>query len=151
MPELDSHSPTPDNPTPLASQYSRWHAAGTDHASYSKGMQRCSHLKLVGATCRLASGDIDVRAAAAKWQSLFGVECVDDGVAFTNAELRFVPGCNGKADGLESITIQMPSQQQYEEAVEAAKKAGVWNGSSIGMLGLTWNLVTKEPPSRSKL
>lgn len=152
MPELDSHSPTPDNPTPLASPYSPWHAAGKDHASYSKGMQRCSHLKLLEARCRLADGDSNIEAATGKWQSLFGVAGQNGSLKFTNATLRFVPGSQGKPDGLEAIAIQVQHVKKYEQTVQAAKQAGVWNGSSIEMLGLTWTLVQADKSApKSKL
>ncbi|UPX20536.1 uncharacterized protein EKO05_0010765 [Ascochyta rabiei] len=34
MPELDSHTPSTNNPTPLESRFSPWHACGSDHKVY---------------------------------------------------------------------------------------------------------------------
>src|SRR6266498_2684348 len=64
MPELDSHTPTPQNPDPLTSRFSPWHACGPDYEAYSAGMKRAFHLHLIGVTLRLAPHDTDIEAAA---------------------------------------------------------------------------------------
>lgn len=150
MPELDSHSPTPDNPTPLSTVNSPWHACGKDYASYSAGMKRCNHLSLVEATCRLDSGEEDVRAAVRTWEKLFGVESQEDELLFTNASLKFVEGIDQKPAGLVSLTIAVSTQSELNDILQRAGKHGVRDGTGLQMLGIQWNLVVKSASS-SKL
>ena len=147
MPELDSHAPTPDNPTPLATPYSPWHACGKDYASYSAGMKRCAHLKLLGATCRLAVRDNDTGRAAQQWERLFGVERQHSELVFTNARMTFVPGVSRRHEGLESITIGVHGEQRLEKVQEAADQLGLWDGGCIRMLGVEWNVVLLDEES----
>ena len=95
MPELDSHTPGPNNPTPLKSRFSPWHACGSDHKVYYPGMKRSEHLSLEGCVLRLQPGDYDHEAASRQWEETFGVARSRDLLAFTNARLGFTPGREG--------------------------------------------------------
>ncbi|KAK5073587.1 hypothetical protein LTR64_007277 [Lithohypha guttulata] len=152
MPELDSHTPTAGNPTPLQSTFSPWHAAGKDYEAYSAGMKRCAHLKFLSATCRLTPGDSNTEQAAKQWERLFGVSREGSELAFTNMRLRFVPGADGSSDGLESISIQVTGKQRYYEMIEKARELGLLEESWINMLGLRWRIsLADEEPGKSKL
>jgi len=141
MPELDSHAPSRDNPNPLSSRFSPWHAAGPDYASYSAGMRRCSDLHLVGAICRLAPGDTDTEAAARRWEGVFGVPRVRDELAFTNARMRFTSGEKGKPEGLESITIAVEGEQRMAGILDRAREEGLCGDGWINMVGVKWYFV----------
>jgi hypothetical protein len=73
-------------------RYSPWIACGADYDSYSAGMRRTSHLRLLRAECRLVSGDTDVEGAARQWESLFGIRRKGNELLFRNMRLRFVGG-----------------------------------------------------------
>ena len=141
MPELDSHTPSRDNPDPLGSRFSPWHAAGADYNSYSAGMKRCSDLRLVGAVCRLAPGIADTVAAARRWEEIFGVPRVRDELVFTNARVRFVPGVEGNLEGLESITIAVEGEERMAGILDRARKEGLCGDGWINMVGVKWYFV----------
>lgn len=158
MPELDSHTPSASNPTPLASPYSPWHACGPDYAHYSSAMKRRSHLRLLGATLRLSPGQSDTEAAAQQWQDYFGVERDGSELVFTNAKLKFVPGVEGLAEGLESITIQVKGKDRYNRMLDIASKEGLCGNGWTNILGIKWYFILKDEEqsagkdiSRSKL
>lgn len=138
MPELDSHTPSPQNPTPLDSPSSPWHACGSDYDRYSAAMKRCSHLKLLAATCRLAPGQTDVEAAARQWQGYFGIASHGSELAFTNARLRFVPGVDGLPEGLESISIQVRGRERLEKMLDLVRKEGLCGDGWANLLGVKW-------------
>ncbi len=148
MPELDSHRPSPQNPTPLESPFSPWHACGSDFDRYSAAMRRCSHLKLVGATCRLAPSrpkKTDVEQAAQQWQDYFGVEREgNDRLKFTNARLTFVPGVEGLPEGLESITIAVKGKNRLDKLLEVVSREGLCGDGWTNLLGLRWYFVLQE-------
>jgi len=142
MPELDSHAPGPNNPTPLQTRFSPWHACGPDYSEYGPGMQRSEHLTLAGAVLRLQPGDADHEGAARQWEELFGVARSRDLIAFTNARLGFVPGREGQQEGLVSITVGVDGRDRLEAMVERAQRAGVGAGRRIRMGGgVSWDLV----------
>ena len=141
MPELDSHAPSPDNPTPLASRFSPWHAAGADYGSYSAAMKRCSDLHLVGVVLRLAPGATDTEAAARRWEEVFGIPRLRDRLEYTNAQLKFVPGDQGKPEGLESITIAVEGEERMAGILDRAKKGGLCGDGWINMVGVKWYFV----------
>ena len=154
MPELDSHRVSPTNPTPLESTYSPWHACGPDYERYSAGMKRCSHLKLLSATCRLAPGRSDTEAAAGQWQDYFGVRSERSDLVFTNSRLKFVPGVTGQPEGLDSITIEVTGKERYDRMLDLAKQDGIYDDSCVNMLGIKWYFVLKAnggETTRSKL
>ncbi|KIW62524.1 hypothetical protein PV04_10691 [Phialophora macrospora] len=144
MPELDSHAPSPTNPTPLDSAFSPWHACGPEHEKYLSGMRRCSHLKLLNATLRLAPGQTDVQAAAQQWQDYFGVRRDGSQLAFTNASLRFIPGVDGQPEGLESITIEVKGKKRFEDMLEIVSKEGLCGDGWADLLGVKWYFVLRE-------
>ncbi|ETI20359.1 hypothetical protein G647_08393 [Cladophialophora carrionii CBS 160.54] len=144
MPELDSHAPSSTNPTPLESTFSPWHACGTEYEKYSSGMRRCSHLKLLGATLRLAPGQTDVQAAAQQWQDYFGVRREGSQLMFTNARLSFVPGVEGEAEGLESITVEVKGKKRFEGMLDIARKEGLCGDGWTNLLGVKWYFVLRE-------
>ncbi|EER24356.1 hypothetical protein CPC735_057260 [Coccidioides posadasii C735 delta SOWgp] len=149
MPELDSHRATPANPEPLASQFSQWHACGSDYASYSAGMRRCSHLHLVGIHCRLEPGDLDIEAALNQWEEVFGVPRTRENLQFTNAWMSFVEGKEGASDGLVSITIAVQGKQKLDRIFSAARSFDLPHGDGwIDMLGLRWHFVLSNDAAK---
>ncbi len=152
MPELDSHRPSPTNPEPLTSRFSPWHACGADYSSYSAGMKRCSHIRLISAVCRLAPGDEDTQAAARQWEELFGVSTEGTELAFTNMRMKFVKGGDGEAEGLESITIAVGGEERFNAILEAAREEGLCGDGWINMLGVKWYFVlVGEGSTKSQL
>jgi hypothetical protein len=141
MPELDSHTPLPNNPDPLKSRFSPWHACGTDYCSYVAGMKRHSDLHLVSAVCRLAPGNSDTEAAAQRWEEVFGVPRNRDQLAFTNAQIRFVPGVEAKSEGLESITVAVEGEERMAGILDRASKDGLCGDGWINMVGVKWYFV----------
>lgn len=150
MPELDSHTPSPSNPNPLESEFSPWHACGPDYERYSAAMKRCSHLRLVGATCRLAPGRTDTDAAARQWQQYFGIKRDGSDLIFTNARLRFVPGVEGQSEGLESIVIAVKGKPRLEGILQNVKRKGLCGDGWTNLLGVKWYFVL-ESETGSKL
>ncbi|KAJ9614469.1 hypothetical protein H2200_002606 [Cladophialophora chaetospira] len=144
MPELDSHAATASNPNPLESTFSPWHACGPDFDSYSAGMKRCSHLKLISATLRLGAGQSDVGKAAQQWEDYFGIKREQDQLLFTNARLKFIAGVEGQPDGLDSITIQIKGKERYEKTLERAAKEGVCGDGWVNLLGVKWYFVLDD-------
>ena len=153
MPELDSHRPTPSNPTPLESPFSPWHACGPDYESYSAAMARISHLQMLEATCRLAPGNTtttttkDPEEAARKWQTMFGVERDGNTSAFSNMRLRFIRGRRGKPEGLESITVGIKGRKTYQDVLRRAGDANVLHNGRARMLGIDWHFVALDDES----
>jgi hypothetical protein len=144
MPELDSHTPTTNNPSPLTSRFSPWHACGPDVEVYRRGMRRSAHLTLEGCILRLQPGDLEHEAAARQWEDVFGVSRSRDLLAFTNARLGFVAGREGQREGLVSITIGVNGKGKLDAIVERARAAGVYaEDGHIHMCGVQWNLVLK--------
>lgn len=147
MPELDSHKPSATNPTPLESPFSPWHACGGDYEMYSAAMKRCSHLKLVGATLRLAAGKTDVEAAAQQWQDYFGVRRSGNELIFTNARLKFVQGVEGQPEGLESLTIQVKGKARLDRMLKVVESEGLCGDGWTNLLGVKWYFVCDEGDS----
>ena len=144
MPELDSHAPSSSNPTPLESPFSPWHACGPNYERYSAGTRRCSHLKLLSVTLRLASGQSDVETAAQQWQDYFGVTKEGSESVFTNARMRFVPGIDGQPEGLESITIEVTGKESFDKLLEKMNETGLCGDRKTNLLGIEWYFVLKE-------
>ncbi|KAH7381344.1 hypothetical protein DE146DRAFT_624502 [Phaeosphaeria sp. MPI-PUGE-AT-0046c] len=143
MPELDSHASGPNNPRPLISRFSPWHACGSDHKAYYPGMKRSGDLTLEGCVLRLQPGDTDHEAAARQWEETFGVTRSRDLLAFTNARVGFVGGREGQPDGLLSITIGVNGRERLADIVSRAKEAGVYADGRLTMCGVQWNLILK--------
>lgn len=141
MPELDSHAPGPNNPTPLKSRFSPWHACGTDHKAYYPGMKQSAHLSLEGCVLRLQPGDYGHEAAARQWEDMFGVARSRDLLAFTNARMGFVPGREGHTEGLISITVGVRGQEQLDAILRRAEEANVCKEGRTRMCGVQWNFV----------
>jgi hypothetical protein len=141
MPELDSHAPGPDNPTPLISRFSPWHACGSDYKAYFPGMKRSAHLALEGCVLRLQPGDYGHELAARQWEDIFGVARSRDLLAFTNARMGFIPGRNCQPEGLVSITVGVETQEKLNAILERAREAGVYNDNCVDMCGIRWNFV----------
>jgi hypothetical protein len=151
MAELDSHTPTSDNPTPLSTRFSPWHACGADYNAYAAAMERTGHLTLQGCVLRLAPGDSDHEAAARQWEDIFGVVRSRDLLAFTNARLGFVPGRDGLPEGLLSITVGVESKDKLEAIRARAREAGVYGPGGVNMCGVQWHFVLTghgEPTSK---
>ncbi|KAH8711901.1 hypothetical protein GQ44DRAFT_776447 [Phaeosphaeriaceae sp. PMI808] len=141
MLELDSHSPGANNPTPLKSRFSPWHACGPDHKVYHPRMKRSAHLTLQGCVLRLQPGDNDHEGAARQWEEIFGVARSRDLLAFTNARLGFICGHEGQPEGLTSITVGVNGKDRLDAVTERARAAGVCVDGRIHMCGVQWNLV----------
>ena len=141
MPELDSHTKSPSNPTPLQSRFSPWHACGSDHKTYYPGMKRTAHLTLEGCVLRLQSGDHGHEAAARQWEEIFGVARSRDLLAFTNARIGFVPGKEGHSEGLVSITVGVKGEEKLAAILNRAKQIDAFNDGHVTMCGVRWNFV----------
>jgi len=141
MPELDSHGASPEHPDPLSSTFSPWHAAGADYGSYSAGMKRRSDLHLIGAVCRLGSGDTNTEAALSQWEELFGLPRDLNQLVFTNARMGFVKGTKGQPDGLVSITIAVEGEERLAGIVQRARERGVWDEGFVKIVNLKWFFV----------
>lgn len=141
MPELDSHAPNPNNPTPLKSRFSPWHACGSDHKTYYPGMRRSAHLSLEGCILRLQPGDYGHEAAARQWEETFGVARSRDLLAFTNARMGFVPGQTPHPEGLVSVTIGVSGQGNLNAIWKRARHVGVCRDGNVNMCGVKWNFV----------
>jgi len=139
MPELDSHRPSLNNPTPLNSRFSPWHACGSDHKTYYPGMRRSAHLSLEGCILRLQLGDYGHEAAARQWEETFGVARSRDLLAFTNARMGFVPGRDTHPEGLVSITVGVRGQANLDGILERARERGVCQNGVVNMCGVRWN------------
>lgn len=151
MPELDSHAPSPDSPTPLKSRFSPWHACGSDHKTYYPGMKRAAHLSLEGCSLQIAA-DQNHEEAARKWEEIFGVGRSRDMLAFTNARLGFSRGYPGQPEGLISITVGVNGKEKLEGIWERAKKEGLTEDRWINMCGVKWYLVlTGHGETKGKL
>ncbi|KAH7109296.1 hypothetical protein B0J11DRAFT_545239 [Dendryphion nanum] len=152
MPELDSHAPSPSNPTPLKSRFSPWHACGPDYKAYSSVMKQTSHLSLEGCVLRLATGDLGHEAAARQWEETFGVTRSRDLLAFTNARLGFVPGRDGEHEGLISVTVGVNGQVELDDILERARQDGLCGNGWIKMCGIKWTFVlTGQAGAKGKL
>jgi hypothetical protein len=152
MPELDSHKPSPENPEPLMSPFSPWHACGTDYKSYSAGMRRASHLQLLQATCRLKPGEKDTEGAARTWEQVFGVKREGSELVFTNSRLKFTKGVDGLPEGLESITIGVKGKARYDDILRRAGNQNVYRDGRAVMLGVEWRFVPlPDSEARSKI
>ncbi|KAK2741378.1 hypothetical protein FQN57_005662 [Myotisia sp. PD_48] len=157
IPELDSHNTDVNNPDPLGNPYSPWHASGPSYSAYSAGMKRCSHLKLVNVTCRLAPGDSDIQAAVQQWTDTFSVPKGNGpSLAFTNADMSFVPGLEGYSEGISSITLSTEGDDRLKRAFWEAQKLGLPCDQAQGwvdMLGVRWYIVKadNQRPGSSRL
>ncbi|KAF2743614.1 hypothetical protein M011DRAFT_521473 [Sporormia fimetaria CBS 119925] len=143
MPELDSHTPTPENPTPLTTRFSPWHACGSDRKVYYPGMKRSAHLSLEGCVLRLAPGQTSHEDAARRWEEIFGVARSRDLLAFTNARMGFCRGEEGLPEGLVSITVGVNGKEKFEGIWKRAEEMGVARGGRgwIEMCGVRWYLM----------
>jgi hypothetical protein len=139
MPELDSHAPGSSNPTPLKSRFSPWHACGRDHKIYYPGMKQSEYLTLQGCVLRLQPGDYGHEAAAREWEETFGIARSRDLLAFTNARLGFIPGGEGHAEGLVSITVGVQGMDKLEAIRKRATDVGVRGDNGIEMCGVQWS------------
>ncbi|KAF2123533.1 hypothetical protein P153DRAFT_303653 [Dothidotthia symphoricarpi CBS 119687] len=138
IPELDSHASGPNNPTPLNSRFSPWHACGSDYQVYYPGMYRSRHLNLQGCVLRLQPGDYGHEDAARQWEEMFGVARSRDLSAFTNARLGFVPGREGQPEGLVSISVGVNGKETLDCIHERAREAGAFQNGCIEMCGIKW-------------
>ena len=141
MPELDSYTPCPNNPTPLQSRFSPWHACGPDHEIYYLGMRRAAHLTLEGCVLRLQPGDYGHEAATGQWEGIFGVAGSRNLLAFTNARMSFVPGQEGSPEGLISITVGVQGHGNLSAILKRAREAGVGDDEQVNMCGVRWSFV----------
>ncbi|EDU49750.1 hypothetical protein PtrSN002B_007770 [Pyrenophora tritici-repentis] len=152
MPELDSHTPSPSNPTPLQTRFSPWHACGTQVDSYTSLMKQSGHLNLEGCALRLRPGDAGHEAASRQWEEIFGVGRSRDMLAFTNARLGFIRGQEGLPEGLVSITVGVRGKEKLDAILESARNAGVCRNGWVDMCGIKWYFVlTGHDASKGKL
>ncbi|KAF1829409.1 hypothetical protein BDW02DRAFT_574005 [Decorospora gaudefroyi] len=157
MPELDSHTPGPNNPTPVRTRFSPWHACGPHSDGYTPAMERTQHLTLERCVLRLQPGDPAPEDAAGQWEAIFGVAATRDWLAFTNTRMRFIAGSEGLPAGLVSITIGVQGKDEYEAMVQRARDAGVWRDRDgcgcLDMCGIEWYLalLTAHDGRRGKL
>lgn len=105
-------------------------------------MKRSAHLSLEGCVLRLQPGDYEHEAAARQWEQIFGVARNRDLLAFTNARMGFVPGREGCAEGLVSITVGVRGQEKLNAILKRAEEVGVYTAGRIDMCGVQWNFVS---------
>mgnify|MGYP006877410597 CR=1 FL=1 len=141
MPELDSHAPGPNNPTPVQTRFSPWHACGQQSDIYIPSMKKSGHLNLEGCTLRLQPGDVGHEAASRQWEEIFGVGRSRDMLAFTNARLGFIRGQEGQPEGLVAVTIGVRGKERLDAILERAQNAGVCGNGWIAMCGIKWYFV----------
>ncbi|PGG95402.1 hypothetical protein AJ79_10076 [Helicocarpus griseus UAMH5409] len=145
IPELDSHEVTPANPEPVTSRFSPWHACGADYDSYSRGMKRTADLHLIEATCRLPPRDTDTDAALQQWEETFGISKSGASLQFTNARMRFLPGVDGKSEGLASISIAVQGEGRLRAIFDRARELGLESDDGwVDMLGIRWRFVAAD-------
>ena len=118
-------------------------------------MREYSYLTFMSLTCCLAPGDQDIAGAEAQWQRNFGVgRNLDGRCEFLNGvKLNFLPGGNGKKDGLVAITIGVKSSQKLQGILARAKEQGCSKEDGIvEMLGIQWRFEEgKDLPLESTL
>ncbi|KAE8453243.1 hypothetical protein EG329_011310 [Mollisiaceae sp. DMI_Dod_QoI] len=147
IPELDSHHFSSSNTNPLVDRFSPWHAAGPafTYPKYSASMKRYKELHLLSATLRLAPGDHGVGAAAKQWEDVFGVQrCKREGeIEFTNAKMGFLPGEQGKSEGIVEIAIGVEGREGLNGIYTRARKEGlkVDDKGHVDMLGVRWRFL----------
>jgi len=147
IPELDSHHLSSSNTDPLADRFSPWHAAGppSTYSKYSAGMKKYKELHLLSATLRLAPGDHNIDAAAKQWEDLFGVPTGkrEGEIEFTNAKLGFVPGQQGKSEGIVEIVIGVEGRERLNGIYTTAREEGlkVDDEGCVDMLGVKWRFL----------
>lgn len=90
---------------------------------------------------RLAPGDLGHEAAARQWEEIFGVPRSRDLLAFTNARLGFIPGQEGEAEGLVSVTVGVNGRDKLEGILERAREEGICGDGWINMCGVKWYFV----------
>lgn len=151
MPELDSHNVTPTNPDPLGYRFSPWHACGDNYPSYSPGMKRSAHLRLVNVTCRLQPGDSDIETALRQWEDTFGIPKRGNSLQFTNVQMGFEAGHEGGKDGLASVCISVEGDEKFNAVFDQAQRFGLpyhrghrW----VDMLGVRWYFVGSSISSK---
>jgi hypothetical protein len=104
-------------------------------------MKRSQHLTLEGCVLRIAPGDVGHEAAARQWEDIFGVSRSRDLLAFTNSRLGFIPGQEGKPEGLVSITVGVYGKDKLESILQRASKEGLCGDGWINMCGIKWYFV----------
>ncbi|CAI6331835.1 unnamed protein product [Periconia digitata] len=145
MVEIDSHSVTAQNPTPLQTRFSPWHACGTDYKRYSSFMKRYSHLSLQGCVLRVSPGDLAQEDALRQWGEVFGVARSGDALAFTNARLRFIAGEEGENEGLVSVTVGVRDKGKLRDILDRAREEGVCRDGVVNICGVKWLFVLTDP------
>ena len=157
IPELDSHNETKENPTPIATKFSPWHACGPDEKRYIAKMKEYGHLSLLGAVCRLPPGDWGSELAATQWEQTFGVPRSRDLIQFTNARVGFLHGEEGKREGIETISIGVQGDKRRQAIFKRAEERGLLETDAQGrrwvnMFGIWWGFVlTGDDEPSSKL
>jgi len=104
-------------------------------------MERAADLQIAGVLCRLELGDGDVVGAARRWRDVFGTLNKGNRVVFTNAELEFLPGKEGKRPGLERVTITVRGRKRFDGILDAAREEGICGDGWINMCGVKWYFV----------
>lgn len=160
IPELDSHYHSDSHPDPLAERFSPWHAAGppSSYSTYSAGMKRHGDLHLLSTSLRLAPGDHDTSAAAKQWEQVFGIRRGKNGggIEFTNAKLNFLPGEEGKSEGIEDIVIGVKGKERLNGIYKRARQEGlkIDDEDRVHMLGVRWTfswLGERDTKNKSRL
>lgn len=147
IPELDSHHHSDSHPDPLAEPFSPWHAVGPPetYPIYSAGMKRHGNLQLLSTTLRLAPGDHDTLTAAKQWEHIFGIQRgkKDGEIEFTNAKLSFLPGEQGKGEGITEIVIGVDGRERLDGIHRRASQAALTidNEGRLHMLGVKWSFL----------
>lgn len=142
MPELDCHTPCEKNPTPLTDRFSPWHPCGADYDRYVVEMRKASHLHLGGCNLHLGGEDSDMDGAARQWSDTFGIPVYHGQLMFTNANIGFSYGHDGRPEGLLYVSIAVDDKQVMDSILARARAAGKTvhaQGDWFEMLGVRWN------------
>ncbi|ETN45277.1 uncharacterized protein HMPREF1541_09108 [Cyphellophora europaea CBS 101466] len=153
MPELDSHKACERNPRPLTTRFSPWHPCGPDYDRYLGVMKSTAHLHLRGCLLNLdAGGKVNANAALQQWSETYDIPVRDTHLVFTNAQMSFARGHEGRSEGLLFITIRVDTRSQMQGILDRARAAGKTvhtDGDWFEMVGVRWNFWTDEGRSRS--
>jgi hypothetical protein len=156
MPELDSHAAAPavaaGVPSELTEAFAPWHAIDAPFEAYREVFRRSADLAIVGVQLRLPVGQRGTEDAAREWRDVFGVPMSRDLLAFTNARLGFLPGEQGKREGLETITIAVKGKKRFDQILEKVAAEGLCGDGWTNLLGVKWYFrYAGEPNEQAKI
>jgi hypothetical protein len=151
MPELDTMYPTEAWPDMLGSRWAPWHGFPGTYEKYAPAMKRTAHIHVVDVKFRLPMGDDGVLNAAWQWKNVFGVPLIGKTLTFTNATMEFLPGEEGKREGLESLTVAVQGKGKLVGILQRARREGILRDGFIDLCGAKWYFVYAGEENESKI